>query len=429
MTQESINEWPQWAKNANIYEVNIRQYTDEGTFNAFATHLERLKDMGVGVLWLMPIFPISHTNRKGTLGSYYAVSDYKSINPEFGKKKDFINLVRSIHKLGMRVIIDWVPNHTGWDHPWIQSRKDFYTLTKDGQVSEPLNSQNQPLGWEDVADLNYDNEAMRETMIADMMYCLTEYNIDGFRQDMAMLVPIDFWQEANRRLRAVKPDILLLAESEDPTHTKTGHFNLVYSWSLHHLFTDIAQGKQKSSIIDNWYQSQRPKITKGCYIYFTSNHDENSWSGSEIERLGEAYKAFAVLTATLDGVPLIYSGQEEPMPQRLKFFDKDNVGFRHFALHDFYKKLLQLKHTNKALWNVFYGGQMHRIIPHDAIFAFQRMKDENIVTVIINLSRQHQTFRSDTQISGTELFTEQSKNIEVGDKLSLDPWTYLVIHS
>lgn len=429
MTQEPNNEWPAWAKNINIYEVNIRQYTVEGTFNAFSQHLHRLKKMGVDVLWLMPIFPISLTKRKGILGSYYAVSDYRKINPEFGTITDFLNLVNAIHALEMRVIIDWVPNHTGWDHPWIQTQKEFYKLTQEGEVSEPLDNENRSLNWHDVAALNYDNKAMRESMINDMLYCLNEYKIDGFRQDMAMLVPLDFWQKANQRLRSVKPDLLLLAESEDAAHLEKGLFNLVYSWSLHHHFTAIAQGKQDISVIEHWLKTQRTQFSKGTYIFFTSNHDENSWSGSEIERLGEAYKAFAILTMTLDGVPLIYSGQEEPMPQRLEFFEKDCVDYKDYALSEFYRKMLHLKHQNKALWNETYGGRIRRIIPHKYIFAFQRIKEHYNVTVIINLSNQLQYYTSDTEITGNELFTAQAIQIPKDDKQTLKPWSYLVIHS
>ncbi len=427
MTQAPLNIWPAWSKNINIYEVNIRQYTPEGTFNAFSVHLKRLRDMDVDVLWFMPIFPISKTKRKGSLGSYYSVSGYRDINPEFGSKKDFKKLVKSAHDLGLRVIIDWVPNHTGWDHEWIHKRPEFYTLNRDGHITEPLNNQGQLLGWEDVAELNYDNTSMRETMIADMLYCMAEYNLDGFRQDMAMLVPMDFWEEANRRLRAVKQDILLIAESEDHQHTTTGLFNIIYCWSMHHILNQIAQGKQDVTAIDKWYQDEYPKLTQGAYLFFTSNHDENSWSGSEIERMGEAHQAFAVLTATLNGVPLIYSGQEEPMPQRLKFFDKDDIGFNHYAYADFYSKLLQLKHRNPAVWNAFYGGVLMRISPHNHIFAFQRKSDNNTVTVIINLSHQLQIFNADRDIAGEEVFTQRMYNIHTGDNIRMQPWTYLII--
>lgn len=427
MIQKPSASWPEWAKNANIYEVNIRQYTEEGNFKAFAKHLKRLKKMGVDILWLMPIFPISFIKRKGSLGSYYSVSDYRSINPEFGTKKDFKKLVKDIHELGMRIILDWVPNHTGWDHPWITSRKDFYTLDAAGDISEPVDNLNQPLGWEDVADLNYANEAMRETMMSDMLYCLTEYNLDGFRQDMAMLVPLDFWIEANRRLRAVNPNILLIAESENSEHIEQAHFDLIYSWSFHHLLNQIAIGKGDASTLDHWFANHRVTFEHGAYLYFTSNHDENSWSGSEIERMGEAHKAFAVLTCMMDGVPLIYSGQEEPMPQRLKFFDKDDIGFKNYAYSAFYATLIALKHQNKALWNSAFGGAIQRIIPHQKIFAFRRQYHDEKVTVIMNLCNQYQTFQTDTMISGTEIFSHGAIHFEAGDTIHLQPWAYLII--
>jgi len=426
-TPSSDNEWPDWAKSANIYEVNIRQYTEEGTFHAFKSHLPRLKQMGVDILWFMPIFPISFTKRKGSLGSYYAVSDFRNTNPNFGTLAEFKHIIDDAHHLGMRVILDWVPNHTGWDHPWITDHPDYYTKDKNGNISDPLDGNKLSLGWEDVADLNYDNDQMRSAMVEDMIFWLEKYHIDGFRHDMALLVPLDFWKETIVKLKNVKKDLFMLAESENPDHLNHRCFNAIYGWSIHHLLNDIAIGKKKASSIDDWYIRERQKIHHGVFMHFTSNHDENSWSGSEIERMGETHKAFAVLVNTIDGIPLLYSGQEEPFPRRLAFFEKDNIAFKDYAYADFYRKLFELKHQQAALWNADYGGKLIRIMPNDNIFAFEREKGDSKVTVIINLTKIYQTLTCDRAISGYEIFTDKAVHFMEGSQIGLMPWAYLVI--
>jgi glycosidase len=420
---------PEWAKNANIYEVNIRQYTPEGTFEAFQKHLPRLKDMGVDILWFMPIFPISETKKKGSLGSYYAVSDFRTTNPKFGTIEAFKSVIDEAHKLGMKVILDWVPNHTGWDHVWIKNHPDYYTKDSTGNIIDPLNEHGQSMGWTDVADLNYDNHNMRKNAVEDMLFWVNTYNIDGFRHDMAMLVPLDFWKETMPQLRSAKPDIFMLAESEVHDHLNQDCFHAIYGWSLHHTLNDIAKGKKRASAIDEWYNNERPKAQKGQYMQFTSNHDENSWSGSEIERMGEAHRAFAVLVNTIDGIPLTYSGQEEPMPKRLEFFEKDDIGFKDYAYAEFYKTLNTLKHDNPALWNGDYGGKLQRIMKNDDVFSFERKKDDNKITVIINLSKFKQNIMADRPISGTDMFTRSKINFKEGDSIALLPWEFLIIKS
>lgn len=420
---------PEWAKNANIYEVNIRQYTPEGTFDAFRKHLPRLKTMGVDILWFMPIFPISDSKKKGSLGSYYAVSDFRATNPKFGTMEEFKAVIDDAHRMGMKVILDWVPNHTGWDHVWIKNHPDYYTKDSLGNIIDPLNEHGKSMGWTDVADLNYDNRDMRKNAVDDMLFWLKEYKVDGFRHDMALLVPLDFWLETTPQLKAANPDIFMLAESEVHDHLNQGCFHAIYGWSLHHTLNDIAKGKKNAGAIDEWYQNERPKAQKGNFMHFTSNHDENSWSGSEIERMGEAHKAFAVLVNTIDGIPLTYSGQEEPMPKRLEFFEKDDIGFKDYVYADFYKTLNTLKHENSALWNGEYGGNIQRIIKNDNVFAFVREKDGNKVTVIINLSKHKQTVISDIAVSGTEVFSKSKKEIKAGDKIDLLPWAYLIFKS
>lgn len=421
--------WPAWAKDAVIYEINVRQFTPEGSFEAFRKHLPRLRTMGVDILWFMPIFPISQVKRKGSLGSYYAVANYREINPEFGTMDDFTKIVSDAHTLGMKVVLDWVPNHTGWDHDWITDHPEYYTKDGNGQITDPVDANGNSMGWADVADLDYGCMELREAMISEMIFWLRDHHIDGFRQDMALLVPIDFWQEAAEKLKSVKPDIFLLAESEDIAHLNHRCFNSMYSWALHHILTDIAQGKSNVGAIDHWYVHEKSKVQSGAYMFFTSNHDENSWSGSEVERMGEAHRAFAVLVSTLDGIPLIYNGQEEPMPKRLAFFEKDDIGFKDYLYSDFYTILNTTKHHNPALWNADFGGTLVRILPSEHIFAFERAKAGNKVTVIINLSRQNQSIQFDRTIVGNEVFSGRSVNFSIGEELRLMPWEFRVITS
>lgn len=197
---------PEWVKNAVIYEVNVRQYTPEGTFNAFTEHLPRLKTLGVDILWFMPVNPIGVKNRKGPLGSYYSVKDYTAVNPEFGTMEDFRRLVEQVHEQGMYAIIDWVPNHTAWDHRWTKEHPDWYKQDEKGEFVSPFD-------WTDVIQLDYDNEEMRQEMIEEMIFWIRESDIDGYRCDVAHMVPVDFWDEARKELDKVKP-VFMLAESD-----------------------------------------------------------------------------------------------------------------------------------------------------------------------------------------------------------------------
>jgi len=311
------NVTPEWAKNATIYEVNIRQFTPEGTFKAFETHLPRLKKMGVDILWLMPIHPIGVENRKGSLGSYYAISDYKAVNPEFGTLNDFKQLVKSAQALDMKIIIDWVANHSSPDNVWVkQGHKDWYTLDSLGRLQPTIGTD-----WWDVADLNYDNKEMRKEMISSMKYWLTEANIDGFRCDVASWVPIDFWVDARKELDATKK-VFMLAEAEEVEMHKA--FDMTYGWNLHHIMNDVAKGKKDVTAFYNYAKDN--KHPKSAYrMNFTSNHDENSWNGTEMERMGESRFAFAVFAATFEGMPLVYNGQETSLDRTLKFFEKDSI--------------------------------------------------------------------------------------------------------
>ena len=369
-----------WALRANVYEVNLRQYTKEGTLASFAAHLPRLADMGVTVLWFMPITPIGSKGRLGSLGSYYACSSYTKINPEFGSLQDFIDVVNAAHALGMKVIIDWVANHTGQDHVWTISSPDFYMQDVHGNFTERN-------GWSDVIDLNYNNPRMRAAMIDAMRYWIDTAGIDGFRCDMAHLVPLNFWIEARQALDAIKP-LYWLAECEDARYFEA--FDTTYAWAFMHATASINRHEPiLKPVLDQLdiYKSEGANTHK---LFFTSNHDENSWNGTEYEKYGVTAKAWAVFTATWGGLPLIYSGQEIPNHKRLLFFDKDELIWplqgSQPALHTFYKALFELRAQNDAV--VLGQPQILQTPYPDSIIGFIKKHQNNIVLVLLNISEQ-----------------------------------------
>ncbi|MDF1696439.1 MAG: alpha-amylase family glycosyl hydrolase [Saprospiraceae bacterium] len=419
---------PHWASQANIYEVNIRQYTPEGTFVAFSKHLPRLRAMGVKILWFMPIFPISETKKKGSLGSYYAVTDFKKTNPEFGTIEEFQNVIDQAHQLGIKVILDWVPNHTGWDHIWLKSNPEFYTQDENGNVVDPIDpSTGESWGWTDVADLNFDNQEMRKEMINDMLFWINNYAIDGFRMDVAHNVPNDFWKQATDQLYAANDSIFMLAESETTDHLNEGYFHAIYGWGMHHLLNDIAKGNRTASAIDSLLLEKKGAIGQGMYMNFISNHDENSWAGTIEERMGDGADAFAVLAATFDGIPLIYGGQEEPLKKRLEFFEKDDIGFKKYEKQKFFKTLLSLKSRNKALGNGSFSSPIIKVGDSDHIYAFMKEKDGDKIAVMVNLSNEKQQIRLSKAVTGlTNIFNGRQVEMGPGTIKSFDPWEYWV---
>jgi glycosidase len=366
-----------WVKETNIYEVNIRQYTPEGTFQAFGKHLPRLRKMGVEVLWLMPITPISLKIRQGSLGSYYACSSYTTINEEFGTLADFIQLVNEAHQLGFKLIIDWVANHTGWDHHWTIEHPDWYEQDEKGAFTEKN-------GWHDVIDLNYAKPAMRLAMMDAMAYWIKVANIDGFRCDMAHLVPLDFWLDARIHCDAIKP-LYWLAECEVVDYHQA--FDTTYAWWWMHETEDFAKGESSLQSVRNVLHAYSQYPAGASKLMFTSNHDENSWNGTEYEKYGNAAKAWAVFTFTWQGIPLIYSGQENPNNHRLAFFDKDSIDWNDRPLlSGFYETLLSLRKSNPSLTS----GETF-ILPSDnddKLMAFIRKRNEQTVLVLLNVSSE-----------------------------------------
>ena len=401
---------PEWSGDAVIYEVNVRQFTPEGTFGAFAEHLPRLKDLGVDVLWFMPIHPIGVKERKGALGSYYSISDYKAVNPEFGSFSDFKLLVQAAHSLGFRVIIDWVANHTSRDAKWT-ANPDWYVLDSAGSPVAPYD-------WTDVAKLDFNNADMRSAMIDAMLFWVTETEIDGFRCDAAMEVPADFWETAAAEIRSAKADVLMLAEAEEPPLMSRG-FDMYYAWSLHHAMNQTAQGKANVDTLRQRLQAMETRFP-ACAIplMFTSNHDENSWNGTEFERMGGAAKTFAALTYLLPGMPLIYSGQEVGLNRRLAFFARDPIDWTdEQGFSDFYKGLNDLRRNNPALHSQPQGGALQEIknsVP-DRVFSFVRASPNNRVLAVFNLSGDPQEVTFDT-----------ADYNDLKDGLTLQAWEYRI---
>lgn len=422
---------PEWAKSANIYEVNIRQYTPEGTFTAFEAHLPRLQKMGVDILWIMPIQPVGVKNRKGDLGSYYSISDYTAVNPEFGTMEDFQQLVNKAHELGMKVILDWVANHTAFDHVWVIEHPDFYTADSAGnRPVVAIDANGNPTDWTDVADLDYSNPEMRKAMVEDMRFWLTNANIDGFRCDVAGFVPVDFWNEAVPSLKETNPEIFMLAEWENQDYLKA--FNAEYGWSMHHEMNQVAQGK-KSPETFNEYLAKIDSLysTDDCHMLFIDNHDENSWNGTVDERMGPAAEAMFVLATTFqNSIPLIYSGQEASLNKRLRFFAKDTIDWAGTDKSEFYTEMLKLKHDNHALWNANYGGKMNIIATEhpDKIYAYYREKNGNRVVVFLNFSGEKISFHPNVEaIAGTYNMNGVEMPLEKEAEITLDPWGYAVM--
>lgn len=413
-----------WSFCGSIYEVNIRQYTAEGTFNAFAAHLPRLRDMGIEILWFMPITPISKEVRQGSLGSYYACSDYTAINPEYGTLSDFTILVKQAHALGFKVIIDWVANHTGYDHVWTTSHPEYYKKNSEGKFYDTNN-------WHDVIDLNFYDFGLRKAMIEAMLFWVTTCNIDGFRCDMCHLVPLDFWREARTKIDIVKP-LFWLGETEQYQYLDV--FDSWYAW--HWMsFTEqyCKQEKNLFNLLEVLKRYEKEFPSEVFPLFFTTNHDENSWNGTEYEKYNEAAIVLAVFSCTWNGLPLVYSGQELPNKKRLKFFDRDTIEWTGtFELHDFYKTLLHLRKQHPALLagdkarpQLISTNESHHVI------TFVRRNEGREVFVALNLSPHHLTIQlpdGSVQGSFTDVFT--NKKIELpatGASFELKGWDYLVL--
>ena len=418
---------------AVLYEANIRPYSVEGSFNAFAKDLPKLKKMGVKIIWLMPINPISNTKSKGPLGSYYAVSNYTKVNPEFGTLKDFKSLVNKAHQLGMYVILDWVPGHTGWDHVWIKENSDYYLKNRKGEIIDPIDFRTgKSFGWTDVADLNYKNMQMREALRKAMVYWVEETNIDGYRIDQAYAVPQEFYNKTFAILKQIKP-LFLLAET-DIYHPGgldlVKKFDASYDWPGHHLSKKVAQGQKNalnySRHIERTIKRYGPE---NIVVNFVSNHDENSWNGTIEESYGKAAYAFMALNYTIPGMPLVYSGQEYDLNKRLHFFEKDSFPKVSGKTMEFLQQLGALKNNHKALTSGLSGGSFKRLLnsKNDQILAFERERDGDTIVFIANLSKDYAQFTLPYEGNFKRFQDFKNKRLSSSYQYDMKPWEFWIL--
>ena len=438
---------PSWARQAAIYEVNTRQITPEGTFNALKSHLPRLKSLGTDILYLMPIHPLSMkksmaTNgdsivtRAGTEdhqkhhGNPFAIADYHEVNPDFGTSADFKSLIDDIHRKNMKIIINWVPNYTGWDHVWISEHPEWYSQDKTGNIASPLDMKT-GANWEiaEVAELNYNIPEMRISMIKAMKHWVALYDVDGFGVNMADNVPKDFWLEVKDELSGMSKSLFMMSESEAPFLRNSGTFHATYGWSFHALMNQISRSEKDVSDIKKWLKKYQKQFKKGFNINFTSNHITNTWEGTEIDRMGDAHKAMAVLAATIEGMPLLYTGQEIPLRKKLSFYEKDSIYWGYKEYEDFYKRLFNFKEENSALRNK-YGTEIEFISESSKVLAFQKVSNNDKVIVIINLTDKEQTYKLDINFKmKVNILTGNLKDAVAGEEREIGPWKYYIIKS
>lgn len=435
-TKKSSSETPakhvDWAYNGVIYELNTRQFTPEGTFAAATDQLPLLQELGVDIIWVMPMQPIGVEGRKGTLGSYYAIKDYCAVNPEFGTEEDFQTFVDKAHSLGMKVILDWVANHTAPDHPW--------THKEGWHHRDSLGNLEVRYDWTDIAALDYSNQDMRHAMLESMRWWLDTFGIDGFRCDVAYEIPTDFWNNTYDTLRSSHPDIFTLCEAEHPDSLLTiSAFDMYYGWELHHIMNEVAQGTKNVDSLWSYFAKADTIFPEyAIRMNFTSNHDENSWAGTEMKRMGNAYPMFAAFTYFIPGMPLIYTGQEFGSDKQLRFFEKDTIIRRDNAPEfELYKQLNALRHDCKLLSSQERGAKMYRLTCHQPnIFAAIRpCKCGKAVIGIFNMSGEQVDAEVVVTLQGYDgklpdtLKDDNGKEYQLAQPINvtLQPWEWTIL--
>ncbi len=416
---------PDWTRNAVIYQINTRQFTYEGTFAAAQEELPRLKELNVDILWLMPINPIGVKNRKGGLGSPYSVKDYFEINEEFGNKEDFRNFVKAAHKHDMKVIVDWVANHSAWDNQLAVDHPEWYTKDWSGNF-QPTHWWD----WDDVIDFDYSNEGLREYMTDALKYWVKEFDIDGYRCDVAGFVPTDFWNNARKELDAIKP-VFMLAEWE----TKDLHefaFDMSYAWSLCNTLHGICtkgEGLLGLNTYFSWNEKHWP--VESIRMTHTSNHDKNSWEGTEFEMFGDGVKTALVFTFICEGMPLIYNGQEAGNNKRLEFFEKDSIQWKAHEHGDLYKQMIKIKKAHSSLESAPWGARMVNVVnsASERVFSFVRENDNDKIFAVFNFSGDVKKVAftyGPHKGNYKELITGVETNIDDKTELEIEPWGYKV---
>ena len=431
---------------AVLYEANIRQYSPEGTFDAFTKDIPQLKALGVKIIWLMPIFPNSEKRRKATgdvfvedipeveerdkyLGSYYSVADYTAINPDLGTAKDLSELIQIAHQNDMYVILDWVANHTGWDHAWITEHPEYYMKNEDGDITEPLNEDGSVKGWSDVADLDYSNKAMQAEMLEAMQYWIQEFDIDGYRCDVAYEVPISFWEQTIPALRQEKA-IFMLAEAQLPELVTPTLFDMSYGWEGHHILNAIAKGEKNVQAFDAYLEKLDSTWGKeSIQMNFITNHDENSWAGPIEARMGDASETMLALSYCMPGMPLIYSGQEYDLDRSLKFFEKDSIPKQKGKVWPVLEKLGALKNTIPAMAGGKVAATYERITTSsdDSLLCFRRKKGDSELYFVANLSNQPLEFTTDVSGSLLNHMSNKMERWSADRNYEFAPWEYRIL--
>ncbi len=422
----SVVKHPEWSKNAVIYQLNTRQFTREGTFRAAQRELPRLKALGADIIWLMPIHPIGEKNRKGTLGSPYSVKDYYGVNPEFGTMADLKAFVKAAHGQGMYVILDWVANHSAWDHPLVTQHPDWYDRDWKGDFRPT------PWwDWSDIIDFDFSKTGIRRYMADAMMFWVREADIDGYRADVAAYIPLDFWNQLRSDLEKIKP-VLMLAEAQmRDLHYRA--FDASYGWGWYDAVHNIAQRKADVGALFGYYsENESAWPDDAMRMVYVENHDQNAWHGTQFEQFGPALTNAIVLSVAGEGIPLIYNGQEAGNPKRLQFFEKDPILWRQHPIGDLYKRLFALKKGNRALWNAPWGARMIGIVNSapSKVFSFVRQKNGARVFAVMNFSADPQrvTFQEKLHHGRYQDFeTGRAVTVDGSTEMTLAPWSYSLL--
>jgi glycosidase len=417
-----------WVKSATIYQINTRQFTAEGTFRAAEKELPRLKALNVDILWLMPIHEIGVKNRKGVLGSPYSVKDYLSVNHEFGTMDDFRHFVSAAHAQGMKVIIDWVPNHTAWDNALAAEHPDWYQKNYKGEFRPTA-----WFDWIDIINLDYSSPGLRKYMTEALKFWVRETDIDGYRCDVAGFVPLDFWNNARKELDAIKP-VFMLAEWETrDLHAEA--FDMTYAWSWYDGMHRLCSGKEKGlgTMFGYYAWNEGFWPRDAIRMTFVTNHDKNAWEGTGPEQFGDGLQAAIALSVVGDGMPLMYNGQESGETKRLKFFERDPIDWKPVSpLNELYRKLFALKHANSTLWNGHWGALMVCVenSKPDEVLSFVRENAKDKIFAVFNFSAAPAkvTFK-DTQLCQgdyVEYLSGEKASIGAGTELGLAPWSFRI---
>jgi len=419
---------PEWSRTAVLYQINTRQFTPEGTFRAAEAQLPRLKALGVGILWLMPIHPIGAQNRKGSLGSPYAVRDYYGVNPEFGTVADLKSFVDAAHKLGMHVILDWVANHTAWDAKLHAEHPDWYKRDWKGKERPTL-----WFDWSDIIDLDYSKPGLRQYMTDAMKYWVREVGIDGYRADVAGWVPVDFWENARAEFDAIRP-VFMLAEF-DHRDIHRAAFDASYAWKWNNAMHEIGMGRASVSALFGYYsEAEGAWPAEAQRMVYTENHDQNAWEGTEFERFGPALDNAIVLSFVGAGMPLIHNGQEAGNAKRLQFFERDPIVWKDHPNADLFRRLIAFRTAHPALWNAPWGASMIPVVNSapDKVLSFVRQKDGDKIFALFNLSGEAQEFGfTDGPVAGRyrDFASGHSVTVSAGTRMTLAPWSYRVLAS